>query len=230
MQRVPVALALLLLAFGSSSHAEIIDRILAVVEGQLITLSDVRAVTRLGLEHAAEGDDPVRAILDRLIERQLMLVEVERYAPQEPSPEALDARLDAVRGTFPDALAFETTLHQVGMTQEHLRRYARDALRIDAYLQQRFTATIQPSDEEIVGYYRLNADEFTRGGALAPFEAVRNEVRDRLVDERRRALVEEWLAGLRRRADVVDLYLGKPADGDVGAGANGYRPRTARRT
>jgi hypothetical protein len=213
MHRLPIALSVVLLVLASGSQAEIIDRILAVVEGQLITLSDVRAVTRLGLEAVPQGEDPLRGILDRLIERHLMLVEVERYAPPEPSPEAIDAGLAAVRARFPDALAFETTLHQVGMTAEHLRRYTRDALRIEAYLQQRFTATIQPSEDEIAGYYRLHAEDFTRGGALTPFEAVRQEVRARLIDERRRALVEEWLAGLRRRADVVDLYLAQPSIG-----------------
>ena len=230
MPRLPIVFSVVLLALAPVSRAEIIDRILAVVEGQMITLSDVRAVTRLGLESAPEGGDPVRALLDRLIDRQLMLVEVERYAPPEPSPEAIDAGLAAVRARFPDALAFETTLHQVGMTAEHLRRYVRDAHRIEAYLQQRFTATIQPSEDEIAAYYRLHADEFTRGGTLAPFDAVRQEVRARLIADRRRALIEEWLAGLRRRADIVDLYLATPAAAEVGASAVRYRSGTATRT
>ena len=41
---------LTLTLIASMAHAEIIDRILAVVEEQLITLSDVRGVIRLGLE------------------------------------------------------------------------------------------------------------------------------------------------------------------------------------
>jgi hypothetical protein len=211
-------IVVLLVAFICSSGSlrahgtaagEIIDRILAVVEGQLITLSDVRAVTRLGLETVPAGGDPTRLALDKLIDRQLVLIEVERYAPPDPDPAAIDARLTVMRAKFKDALEFETTLHQVGMTVDHLRRYVRDTLRIDSYLQQRFAAAIQPGDDEIAGYYRLHAAEFTRSGTLAPFEEVRNEVRARLVDERRSALARDWLAGLRRRANIVDLFLVK---------------------
>lgn len=193
-----------------AARAEIIDRILAVVEGQLITLSDVRAVTRLGLEVVPPGDDPIRLVLDTLIDRQLMLVEVERYGPPEPPAETIDARLKAIRARAPDALGFETTLHQVGMTTDHLRRYIRDTLRIESYLLQRFTASIQPSDDEIAAYYRLHAEAFTRDGKLAPYADARNEARAALIEERRAALVRDWLAGLRRRADIVELYLTRP--------------------
>lgn len=212
MRRLCATALLTLVGLAVAPRAEIIDRILAVVEGQLITLSDVRAVTRLGLEPGVRdgGEDPVRRTLDALIDRQLVLVEVERYAPPEPAPASVESRLKALHARFPDMLAFVTTLHQVGMTEEHLRRYVRDALRIDAYLQQRFAATIQPADDEIAEYYRLHAEDYTRDGKLAPYAEVRALVRARLIDERRDVLVREWLAGLRRRADIVDLYVLAP--------------------
>lgn len=199
--------ALGLVLASSIASAEIIDRILAVVEGQLITLSDVRGVTRLSLEMAPAGGDPVGPVLEKLIDRQLMLVEVDRYAPAEPAAAVIDARLQEVRAALTDALAFETTLHQTGMTIDDVRRYVRDTLRIDAYLQQRFTATIQPSDDEVAAYYRLHEAEFTKGGTLVPYAEARAEAHARLVAERRAALVRDWLAGLRRRANVMQLYF-----------------------
>ena len=198
-------LALTLVA--SVATAEIIDRILAIVEGQLITLSDVRGVTRLGLETAPPADDQVAAVLDKLIERQLMLAEVERFGPAEPSAEVIEARVGALRARFPDALAFETTLNQVGWPIDAVRRYVRDTLRVEAYVQQRFTAPIQPSDDEIAAYYRLHATDFTKQGVLAPYAEVRNQVRAQMVQERRETLVRDWLAGLRKRANLLVLYL-----------------------
>ena len=211
MRRLSATALLVVVGLAAAPRAEIIDRILAVVEGQLITLSDVRAVTRLGLEPGVrDGGDGIRQALDALIDRQLVLVEVERYAPPEPAPASVESRFKALHGKFPDLLAFVTTLHQVGITEEHLRRYVRDALRIEAYLQQRFAATIQPADDEIAEYYRLHAEDYTRNGTLAPYAEVRAAVRARLIDERRDVLVREWLAGLRRRADIVDLYVLAP--------------------
>jgi hypothetical protein len=209
MKRLVTLVSTVMLAAGASAfaQAEIIDRILAVVEGQLITLSDVRAVTRLGLETVPPGDDPIRSVLDALIVRQLMLVEIERYAPPEPSDVAIEARLKIIRARAPDALGFEITLHEVGMTADHLRRYIRDALRIESYLEQRFTASIQPSDEQIAGYYRANAETFTRNGKLLPYAEARDEARAEFIEARRKTLVSDWLAGLRRRAEIVDLYV-----------------------
>ncbi|MGB2714538.1 MAG: hypothetical protein WBC51_10195 [Vicinamibacterales bacterium] len=214
MRKAPSTLAFFLIAFlASPLRAEIIDRILAVVEGQLITLSDVRAVLRLSLETAPQNSDPIPVALDKLIDRQLMLIEVDRYAPAEPSTAEIDAQLQTVLKPYPDALAFEIVLGQVGWARDDVRRYLRDELRIERYLQQRFTATIQPSDDELAAYYRLHADEYIRGGVLAPYAEVREQVRNRFVSERRASLVREWLSGLRRRANIAQLYFGTTPPG-----------------
>ena len=78
--------------------AEIIDRILAVVGGELIMLSDANLARRLALVPAPAGDqNPTRTALDALIERQLELVEVNRYLPPEPADAAIQARVAQVR-------------------------------------------------------------------------------------------------------------------------------------
>lgn len=203
------ALAFILVALSvPAARAEVIDRILAVVEGQLITLSDVRAVTRLALETAPQSADPIQVVLDKLIDRQLILVEVDRYAPPEPSTAEIDAQLLAVQKPYGDALALEIVLGQLGWARDDVRRYVRDELRIERYLQQRFNATIQPTDDELAAYYRIHSDQFTKDGVLAPYANVAGEVRARFVSERRSALVSEWLSGLRRRANIQQLYFG----------------------
>ena len=60
------ALAIVLLM--APAHAEIIDRILAVVENSIVTQSDLVAASRLGLEKAPQDADPVAAILDKVME------------------------------------------------------------------------------------------------------------------------------------------------------------------
>jgi hypothetical protein len=202
--------ALLLVAITGFADQEVIDRILAVVEGRPITLSDTRAVVALGLEPAPTPPDAVAPTLERLIDRQLMLTEVERYVPAEPRPEAIDARLDTIRKRFPDELAFATTLHQVGLPIDDLRRYLRDTLRIESYTRQRFSFGAEPTEEEIARYYRLHADDFRRDGQVQPFDQVRTLARERLAAERRDVLMRDWLDGLRRRGNIVRLYLAGP--------------------
>src|SRR5436190_359353 len=99
---VRIAGALLVLALGAATpRAEVIDRVLAVAAGQVITLSDVTAARDLGLQRADGAPDPVRAILQTLIDRELMLAEVERYGPPEPALDAIERELAVVRSRFP---------------------------------------------------------------------------------------------------------------------------------
>ena len=199
-------LAAICLSLATSiAHAELIDRVLAVVDGQIVTLSDVRAALRLGLVPPDVSDDPVQAGLRRLIDRRLMLVEVDRYAPDEPSPGAIEAGVASVRGRFKDAQAFEDALKQSPMTPDVLRRYIRDSLRIDAYLEQRFSSTAKPSDDEILEYYKQHPLDFTVNGALQPLPAVREQVIVRMAEDRRAQAIKDWLAGLWRRGSIVML-------------------------
>jgi hypothetical protein len=201
-----MSIAILLLA-TTLVTADVIDRVLAVVGGQIITLSDVNAALRFGLVPADVSTDPVDAVLQRLIDRRLMLAEVERYAPPEPSPAAIDAAIAALRATFKDALAFEIALNQTAMSNEELRRFVRDSIRIDTYLQQRIAGTVQPTDDDLLKYYRARQQDFTVNGVVRPFEEVREEIRSRVQQDRREAVVREWLTGLRRRASISVLYL-----------------------
>lgn len=195
--------ALVVLLAMSSASAEIIDRILAVTNGSVITLSDVHAATQFGIVPATPGDRA--AAVNRLIDRRLMLTEVDRYGSPEPKREQIDAGVAAIRARFASPAAFDAALAATGTTLEQLRRYRRDDLRIEAYLQQRFGFATQPSEEEILAYYRAHEAELSRGGVLRSYDDARNDARAALVAERRAATIAEWIAALRRRADIVIL-------------------------
>ena len=192
---------------GVVRAAEVIDRILAVVSGEVIMLSDARAATRFGLIDVAPGaNDPVRAAMNGLVDRHLQLLEVNRYLPPEPPAAAIDEQFAKVRAGFQSEDAFRAALAECGITETQLRARIRDNLRIASYRAQRFAAALQPSDEDLLRYYRSRESEFTKDGTPLPFAQVREQVRDRLAAERSQTLIREWLDTLRRRADVQILY------------------------
>jgi hypothetical protein len=188
---------------------QLIDRILAVVSGDPITLSDVTAAMTLGLVRAPAGDDRSQAALNALIDRRLQLMEVNRYVPPEPAEAAIDARVGEVRARFDTDVAFNAALVETGVTLAQLRARVRDNLRIEGYIQQRFGAAFQPGDDDVARYYRSHEAEFTRDGVLRPYAEVRGEARARLIEERTGMLVRDWTAGLRRRAEVIVLPASK---------------------
>lgn len=187
----------------------VLDRVLAVVSGEVITLSDVRAVEAFGLvgPRLAGGDRTAR-IVTGLIERRLMLAEANRYAAPDPPSGTVDRRLDEIRQRLSSG-ALEAALARTGMTTTRLRDFIRDDLRIDTYLDQRFGGAAQPTEEEVAAYYRAHQAAFAQQG-LTTFEQASTAARSRLRGERRQALVADWLERLRRRADIRELYVSAP--------------------
>jgi hypothetical protein len=164
-----------LLAAGPVS-AEVIDRVLAVVSGQIITKSDVEAATALGLI-----DEGLQSLIDRI----LMLNEVRRVAPAEPSTGDIDRRVAEIRSRFASASALEQALAASGINDAVLRIYAEDDLSLAGYIDERFSAASQPTDEEV-----RQAGEASRA---------------KLAAERRQTLIAAWVGELRRRADITVL-------------------------
>lgn len=190
------------------ARAEIIDRILATVGGTLILQSDAIAAVRLGfLEVPAGHADPLQWTLDRLVERRLMLLEVERYGPPEPTLAEIDERMRAFDARIGSGERLEPILREAGLSAGQLRVNARDQLRLEAYLRQRFGAVADPREEDIVRYYREHPAEFTTGGQLRPFADAREQARLAVAEQRRAAAIREWLVSLRRRTEVNILYL-----------------------
>lgn len=175
----------------------VLDAIVVTVNGQVITASDVRAATHLFRGQGRAPADRVAALIDRA----LMLDEVERASPGMLPPDQVEARRREVEASLGAAtLAMLAT--RDAMTEPRLRAWLRDDLRIEAYLTQRFAAAAQPTDEEVASFFATNAPRFTQAGAPADDAAIAR-ARAALVDTRQQGLVDAWLESVRRRADIV---------------------------
>jgi hypothetical protein len=147
--RRTILIALLLLVGGGAARADIIDRLMAVVHGKTITLSEVNGAILFGLIEPPPGTpDPLAFTTNRLIERTLMLEEVERFQPPEPDPVEITIRIDELQKRAGSVAAFEKALKVTGTTREELRRDIRDDLRIATYLNQRFGTATQSNDRD----------------------------------------------------------------------------------
>lgn len=174
---------------------QLLDRVVARVNGSAILQSDLQAAIGLGLVESKQ--DPVQGV----IERQLQLAEVARFPPPEPSAAAIDAELVRLKTRGGDRL--RSLMTSTGLNEDRLREIARESLRIQAYLDQRFGTTVPVSEDQALQYYRDHPEEFARNGVTPPFEEVAALARQRASVERRRVTIDQWLRDLRRRADVV---------------------------
>jgi len=184
-RRIVIACFSLLFTLGSVLNAEIIDRVLAILPGQIVTLSDVEAALDFGLVEPPSGAERIAGGLSALVDRMLMLNEVRRVVPPEPRPAAIDARIARMRQRFASPEEFSRALSARGVDEAVLRIYAADDLRLASYLDERFSSAAQPTEEEL-----------RKAGEAA---------KEALTSERRGALIGAWAAELRRRADVTVL-------------------------
>lgn len=181
---------------------ELLERTLAIVGTQVITLNDARAAIRFGLVEAAPNADPA-SVTQVLVDRELVLREVQRYAPPAPAASTVDARMEEIRKRTAATGEWTRTLDETGFTEVRLRAWVRDDLRTVAYLAQRFASASTPTDAEVAALFAQQRAEFERAGTT--FEQATPVLRERLVATRRTELIADWVADLRRRTDVVIL-------------------------
>jgi hypothetical protein len=191
----------LLAAAAPGRGDDLLDRVLATVEGRVITLSDVRTAVRFGLL-AAESPNDMTGPLNRLIDRLVILSEVERYAPAEPDPSAIREGVAAIRARFASDQAADAAMEAAALDDAALTQWARNDLRIAQYLRERFAGAADPREEDVESYIRRHEAELRRTGRALNDPEVQRLAREGAAAERHEAVVAEWVQGLRARAGV----------------------------
>jgi hypothetical protein len=191
-----------------ASDQQLLDRVLARIGTEAITQTDVQALIEFGLADAKSPTDPSGAVASaeagavrQAVERQLILREVARFPQSEPPLAAVDEQLSAMKARVGSRL--DAVMRANGLDEERLRGLARETLRIQNYLEQRFGFASQVGEEEARKYFEANRDQFTRNGMPMTFEEAADEARRRAAAERRQGTMAQWLQDLVSRADVA---------------------------
>ena len=195
-----LALVLVTSAAAPVAGQTLLDRVVARVNGSVLLLSDVRAAVIFGL---VEGPADSELAVEEMVQRALLVEEVNRFPPPEPAAEAVDAELDRLR--VRGGASLEDVERGTGLSADNVRLLARDRLRIQSYIDQRFGVTVPLTDEQVLEYYRAHPEEFTANGQVTPFDRAQGLARERAGLEQRQRTINQWLRDLRARADVSVL-------------------------
>jgi hypothetical protein len=210
---MPVRKLLLLLMLVTVPAAAVtVDRIAAVVDGQVLTVSEItqlveiRFFQRLGKSE----DEHRREVLDALIAQALRFRDVERFGAQDISADAIEARVREIQGRFASEAEFLAAITRAELTLDETRALAKRQLQVEAYIQERFAPLVFVTAEEIEEYYRTTwaAQRRERGLTVQPLAEVREEVRTAVRSSRLDSEIDRWTAQLRARANV-DVYASR---------------------
>jgi hypothetical protein len=197
-----IAITLLFgLAAVAPARAQTVDCLVAVVNGQPVTLADLRIAREFGLPAAAGSDGTPMAVLDALVDQKIVL-EVARE-PVAISGDDLNRALDALRNRL-GSDAFEAKLRAFGLTEADLYPLLADQIRYDKVVSNRFSPAIPVLRGEAEQYYRevYVPERKARGLAPEEFEKARPEIESRLREKLKAKKVAEWVKSLRGQAEV----------------------------
>ena len=118
-------------AVDIAAQQQILDRVVARIGSTALTQTDVEAAVEFGIVDPKAGDP-----LKQMIDRKLMLAEVNRFPPPDPDMRVVQdlmVRMKAAAGADVNSV-----MRRTGVDDKRLSELARETLRLQSYIQQRF--------------------------------------------------------------------------------------------
>jgi hypothetical protein len=201
-----LVLAAMLLGTSASRGQQVIDRIVARVENDVILMSDIRQLAeyQVFVDGKAESDEQ---ILERLIDQWIVRTEAAAARFPQPSDQDVERSLARLKRSFSDAESFEERKKQSGLTDEEILRQLKSQLYLSNYLDSRFRASIQIDDNAIADFYknRVVPRAESRGQTPPTLEAAHDFIQEALVQRAINEQSDKWLKESRSRVRVENL-------------------------
>ncbi|MET0403220.1 MAG: hypothetical protein ABW123_12490 [Cystobacter sp.] len=204
-------LALVLMASGGvwaqpvGGQGRVVERVVAVVEGQVLTLSEldfearVALVQRGGVRAAEERLDEgtLQGALELGINQRLLVAGADRLKAFAAERSEVEGRLRQFRQRFEDEPALLSFLARHDADLDQLMAVLERSVRAERILDSRIRLRAQVSEAELRRYWEEHKS--TLGGS---YEGVRDALKERMMRERYGELAKEEFARVRADARV----------------------------
>jgi peptidyl-prolyl cis-trans isomerase SurA len=219
-----LALLMSIVALPAARAGEVIDRIVATVNGHIILQSDWDEA--LCYESLLNGrplgqfnDDDRRAVLDRLIDQELLGEQMKSAFFLHASEAEAVARLSDARKQYPEAATTEgwrAVLARFELSEKNLVEHVRQQIDLMRLVDAHLRPAVQIDSKTIEAYYR---EKFVpqlkpSNAAEAPPAEVAAKIRELLTEEKVNELMVSWLQSLRSESKVsIPGAAGSSAEG-----------------
>lgn len=199
-----VAMAIASLLGPPGLESEIVDRVVAIVGTEAVTLSEIDIEIRL--EALLNNSDFVgigdrgENVLRRLIDRRLILQDLLLTPFLIVQEDEVEQQIEMLRAQrFLGGRDFEAALLHYRLTEADCRSFLDEQISFERYVSFRFKTGLDAGQPAIEAYYR---DEYSRqqralGEAVAPLAAVSAAIAEVIVERQANELLEERLNELR---------------------------------
>jgi peptidyl-prolyl cis-trans isomerase SurA len=206
--------------------AQVIDRIIATVNGHVILQSDwdealCYEALLTNRKLAQFTDDDRRAVLDRLVDLELLREQMKSADFQHATDDEVASRVSDARKQYPQAAsdtAWQALLAQYHLAEKDLVTHVRQQIEVMRLVDARLRPTVQIDSKSIEAYYR---DQFVpklkqAGASQVPLAEVSAKIRELLTEEKVSELLVSWLQNLRSEGQVrLPGVIPSASDGGV---------------
>jgi hypothetical protein len=194
-----------------SSQGVLLDRVVAIVNGDLVLESDVDEEMRLSAFVPGAVNTRQQAI-DRLIDRTL-IEQQERLQPVPPvTDKEVQDDLDELRKHIPACARFhcgtkegwKQFLTSRGFTESELNRLWKERMELLRFIEIRFRSGVRISQQEMDDYYRKTMlPEYVKEKVKPPGEeSLAPRIEGLLLQQHVNQLLDAWLKSLRAQGNV----------------------------
>ncbi len=198
--RAAAVAVLLILLPALRAGADLVDRIVASVNRDAITLSELNQA--VGFNSALSGkpaDESVRAeTLQGIINRHLLLQEAARLKFVEVSAQETNVEVEKLKVRLGSDRAFEDFLTRLDMTKEQLGRMLAERLLVERFVEKKVGLFVRVSRDEAEDYFNRNPDRFRGKKFIDVQKVIMAGLQARKVDEQ----LDRYLSDLRSKADI----------------------------
>ena len=203
---------LLAVAASLAATGEVIERVVATVNGQPILQSDwdeefryEAFMNRKPLESLTVQDR--KQALDRVIDQELLRQQIKGSEFEEASAQEPRDRIAELRKQFPevkDDAGWKTKLEQYGMTEQDLSRHIALQLQLTRLISARLRPNVHIDSSSIETYYREKLLPQLRQSGVknVPLVEVSPKIEELLAQQRVNELLAGWLHDLRAQSEI----------------------------
>ena len=205
---------------GATAGAQVVDRTIAVVNGHLVTWSDLDEQMRF---EALENQRPLknlteedrRTAFEHLVQDWILRDQMQGTLPASESD--VDTRIAAIReiwGLVPhmddDNAKWAATLERYGLSSQELRALVANQVEILRFLEFRVRPLVGVSRQEVDDYYTdtLAPQVRARGETPEPEDQVSSIIRQLLEEQKMNQEMQKWIDTLRSQSRVQILWDG----------------------
>ena len=216
-----LGLVVLLLSTGAVrvSRGEVVDRIVAVINDGIITLSELNAAMALDDERLKKSPEKtLSATLDRIIEQKLIKQASDKTGIDVSEREVDNAVEEVLDQNSLSRERLKAELEKNGLTLTEYREQLKEQIRQVKFIDMEFRSKISISKEDIEDYYRRNIEEFYGPPAFRIRLILLSDEDKQLQSMRKKAVVDGIEAG-EDFGELASQYSNDPSSengGDLG--------------